>query len=289
MKWWQIWIWEIAIIHRIFLGAKRSRISLFIVPTASFLIESSTFFKNFYLTSKFCIDSTPNWWKWVNIFELNTRSKFFLAMRANRNIHITTQLSFFHIRIRSTTPTHQFLNFFKVREHISFGTKIWLCHNFHKWRTRTIVVTKRFSISMHKFPGIIFDMHMMNAESFQFAINKSSNFPAHRDWMVHLRNLVRHRQIRIKIAFSVKFTHILHMGRKCVTRANCQIYDTLRKCRQLSRKSHTNGTNMNIWLWRQISRILTSTKHFRLRLDTHMRFETHNNLVFIVIIRHKKF
>lgn len=57
---WEIWIWEVAIIHGIFLGPQWCRVSFFVIPSTSFLIDRSSIFVDLDLTSILSIDRTTD-------------------------------------------------------------------------------------------------------------------------------------------------------------------------------------------------------------------------------------
>lgn len=55
MEWRKVWIWEVSVVHSIFFGPQRRRVSLFVIPSTGLLVESSTAFVDLYLTSVFDI------------------------------------------------------------------------------------------------------------------------------------------------------------------------------------------------------------------------------------------
>jgi hypothetical protein len=115
---------------------------------------------------------------------------------------------------------------------------------------------------MHEFSSVIFDMHVMDTKSFELPIDKCTDFPALTDRLIHLSNLISHRQIRVEITLSIEKTLCLRSSAKCMRGSHGEVDNPRRKSREHTRKSHTDRTDIDIWLWGKLDRICTGTKHF---------------------------
>ena len=68
-----------------------------------------------------------------------------------------------------------------------------------------------------------------------------------------------------------------------MTRSYSEIDDSCRERREHARESHTDRTDMDIRLTRELERIRTAAEHLRMRLHTDMGLESHDDLVFFAI------
>lgn len=62
----------------------------------------------------------------------------------------------------------------------------------------------------------------------------------------------------------------------------CEIDDSLGEDRKHARKTHANGTDIEIRFWSELYRIRTRAEHLRRGLDTHMRLESHDYFIGIM-------
>jgi hypothetical protein len=204
-------------------------------------------------------------------------------MKPDRNIDITAELSFFHISVGRSTPSHELLEFFEIGEDICLGTKIWLRDDLHQRRTSTIVVTESLASCMDELARVILDMHMMYTKGTIHTLDDRTYLSSHRYRLIELSDLISHREIWIKITLTIKNTHLSYLRSECMSRPDSKIDDSGRYRRQHPRESHTHRTDMDIGLWSKIDSIRTTTEHLGMRLDTDMGFETHDDLVFFAV------
>ena len=136
---------------------------------------------------------------------------------------------------------------------------------------------------MDELPRIILDMHMMDTKYLHCIIDQSLHFPAIRDRMIELGDLVSHREIWIEVALAIEYTLFFDTTPQSMTRTNSEIDDSGRECRKHPREAHTDWTDIDVWLIGELERIHTAAEHFGMRLDTDMSLETHDDFVFFAI------
>jgi len=246
-------------------------------------VEYLTTLDHLTLAGELHIDGTTNRAKRVDILEFHTSTECGRTMRTNRYIDITAKLPLLHVGIRCTTPTHELLELFEVGEDVGLGPEVWLRHNLHKRGACTIVVTESLASCVDELARVVLYMHMMYAECLLYSLDERTYLSPVGNRMIHLCDLVSHREIWVKVALAVEFTVFLDITPECMTRADSEVDDTCRECREHPRKTHTDRTDIGIGFICEFDGILTATKHLGIGLDTNMSLETHDDLVFINI------
>ncbi len=116
---------------------------------------------------KFCINRASYRRKGVEIFELDPVIEMRFPGFSDRDIHITAQLSFFHIGVRGVYESQEFLQLLEVCQYLVPTAKIRLCHDLHEGTASTIVVDERLSC-VDELSGIRLQMHASDPKCLQF-------------------------------------------------------------------------------------------------------------------------
>jgi hypothetical protein len=213
-------------ITTILFAPQRGRHASLITPSSSLLVDSPTPLIDLTLTSKLDIDRSTNRGESVDIFEFDTIAESRLSDQSHRYIDITPELSFFHIGIRGSAPSHQFLELFEVGEDICPRAEVWLRDDLHQWGTSSVVVTECTTSCMDELASVVLDMHMMDAEYSIHPIDDRPDLASHRYRLIELSDLVSHREIRIKVALAIKHTRLHHCRSECMPSSDSEIDDS---------------------------------------------------------------
>ena len=142
------------------------------IKRAGFLYYLPSAFNEVYLAINFVVYCPLHIAEGVHILHFHLGAKFILAYRTNRNVHITTHTSFFHVTVTNVQVTNKFTHFRKVVVGFYTISKIRLANHFQQWHTGTVQVYQRVEgiQIMNAFSRILLHMDARNANYLLIAV-----------------------------------------------------------------------------------------------------------------------
>ena len=100
----EVWVWEIAIVVRVFFAAHAACFVTVRVVEAGLLDHFATVLDQFDLTADLVLNRSLEEAKRIHVFNFAARAEFFLAFRTHRYVGVHTKGSLLHVAIANSKP-----------------------------------------------------------------------------------------------------------------------------------------------------------------------------------------
>ena len=126
---WQVWVWKVAVICRIFFGAHGACFAGVWVKQYGSLLDGVAVFNLLDLPTHFVVDGLLHELETVEVFDLTTRAEFSPRF-AHRHIGIASERTFLHVAIANANPCDDFVQLFGVSHGFVAAAHVGLGHDF---------------------------------------------------------------------------------------------------------------------------------------------------------------
>ena len=185
----------------------------------------------------------------IDIFHFCSCAEFITADRFNRNIDIRSQRTLLHLTVRRTYKLKNFTQFFNILNRFISRLNVGFGNDFQKRNTTTVIVNKS-TIAVcvvYKFTCVFFHVNFFYSDLFHSAFGRMNfNISVLTNRQIKLRNLIRFRQIGIKIVFTVKFIVLCYFTIRSKSCSYGIFHYFFIYNRKRARHTRTDFTNMSV-------------------------------------------
>ena len=128
---WQVWVWEVAVVGRVFFGAHGTGFTRIGVKQDGGLLYGTPFLNFFNLPANLKVNGLLHKAKAVEVFNFAARAQL-SAWLAHRHVGVTPKAALLHVAVANVNPGHKFVQLFGIGHGLSGRAHVGLGHDFQQ-------------------------------------------------------------------------------------------------------------------------------------------------------------